>query len=774
MSTSTFLRHRLPGVLVAAGSAVAQAQPQPLPQTAPVIEEVVVTAQKRQQSLQDVAIAVTAFSGETLENQGITQSNQIGAQVPNLAIATNGGPDGAPVFYLRGVGLNDFSSANSGPIGVYQDEVYLKNLWAQNFALFDLSRVEVLRGPQGTLFGRNTTAGALLFQSRGPSDTFNGRLGLKYASFDTVTTDLALGGPLADGVSGRMALQYTATAGPTENRFSGHESPDTEKWSYRGALRFDLGEDLSLRAKYQGGRKRGTSGATKARGLLDPGGGQMCSVYQVDNYRCASVLGRVDTDDDKQHAANDFEPGLDTQYNALMLRLDWQLSDAVALTAISAYDRTEARLGEDADGTVDDILTVAFDDRAEQLSQELRLAGTGDVSNWVLGVYYLYDQTEGESHAGVLGELAPFVLLPEAVTGISDADTQTILDATATFEQVTDSYAVFGQYERDLGDALRFTGGLRYTHEKIEMNDYQTVADFPGLPLAPGVRVPLTGVPLVNYSDSIRDDNVSGKIGLDYAFTENLLVYGTVSTAFKAGGFNSALLTDSLQARPFDVENVIAYELGLKSTVWDGRLRFNAAAFYYDYQDAQVFTNITSSTGTPARLVVNAPKSEMQGFEAELVALPAAGLTVQMGLGYVDAQLNEFRTEEQLPNGDILLTDLSGNTTPVTPKWSFSTLLSYQWHINAGTLEAAVDYNWQDAIHFSTDNVAGLGQSAYGLVNARQSFTSADLAWELAVWARNLTDEEYRTWSSDVSDFGVYSDYWGVPRSVGVDFTYHL
>ncbi len=313
------------------------------------------------------------------------------------------------------------------------------------------------------------------------------------------------------------------------------------------------------------------------------------------------------------------------------------------------------------------------------------------------------------------------------------------------------------------------TLGLRYTAEDIELRDYQTIVDFPGLAVAPGVRVPLMNVPLVTYADTLDDEDLSGKIGLDYYITEDLMAYGMVSTAFKAGGFNTAVLTDPFQARPYDAEEVIAYEAGLKSTLLDGRMQLNAAVFFYDYSDAQVFTNISSSAGVPATLLTNAPESEMYGFEVELTWMPIPGMNIQSGMGYVNSELIEFRTEEVLGNGDILVTDLSGNTTPVTPEWNFNVLATYEWELDPGTVIAQADYSWQDDIFFSSENIDGLSQEAYGLLNARLTFQSASQAWSVGLWGRNLTDEEYRTWSSDVSDFGTYSDYWGIPRSAGVD-----
>ncbi len=738
-----------------------------------MIEEIVVTAQKREQNMQDVAVAVSAFTGESLESQGITQSNQVGAQVPNLSISTNGGPDGAPVFYIRGVGLNDFSVANSGPVGVYQDEVYIKNLWAQNFNMFDLAQVEVLRGPQGTLFGRNTTAGAMVFSSQLPTDELNGRFRVDAGSFGSYSTDVAIGGPLTESVSGRLAIQHLSTDGFVENEATGNDSSRTEKWSYRGTLRFDISDDVQALVKYQGGKKRGVTQATKGRGAMDPATGftTPCNLSQIDNFQCGNILGGVNTNDSGTDADNDFEPKLDTSYDALMAKIDWDLSDSVTLTSITSFDKTASLIGADSDGSNVDLVTLVFDDEARQYSQELRLTGRSDVSNWVTGVYYLNDRTEGRAEGSILGALAPFAANPAIVI---DALAGNVFDSVTTFEQDTVSYAIYGQYEYDLSEDLRFTLGLRYTKEESDMNDYRTAADFPGFPVAPATRVPLSDVVLVSYDDSLEDDNVSWKIGLDYRVTDESMVYAHVSTAFKAGGFNSAILSDQFQARPFEPETSTAYEVGIKSTLWNDRLQINAAAFYYDYEDAQVFSNISSSQGAPARLLSNAPESEMKGFEAEVLVLPAEGLTLQFGIGYVDSELVDFRTEEALLGGGTLITDLSGNTTPVTPEWTYNILASYEWSLGQGTAVVQMDYNWQDKVYFSSENIEAVSQDDYGIVNARLSYLSEDDQWSVSLWGRNLADEEYRDWVSDLSDFGLYADSWGAPRSAGVEFIYNL
>jgi iron complex outermembrane receptor protein len=733
------------------------------------IEEIVVTAQRREQDLQDVAIAVSAFSGENLRERGIVQSNRIGAQIPNLAIGTNGGPDGTPSVVIRGVGLSDFSDANSGPIGIYVDDVYLKALRAQNFALFDLERLEVLRGPQGTLFGRNTTGGAVQYHSRKPGRDPEARVTVEAASDATYTGEVAMAGALGTNVAGRIAARYVDSDGWMSNSWL-DETNDYEKLSWRGTLAFDPTEELSILLKYEYGRSDGNSFPVKGRGLLDPLDGSTCTAGRVDAYQCANALGYVEGDDDLLRARNDFEDRTETDYRSGLLRLDWQLSDAITLTSISAWVGVDTHQGEDSDGSPAGILNVILDSEGEQVSQELRLAGASAGVNWVTGVYWLDDHNEGTPFFALFPELVPL-----AEAGYLDDSTAAAVGSfTSLYDQDTTSAAAFAHLEYALTETLDLTVGGRYTDEQVDA-ELMTLATFPAYPVAPGVQVPLADFPVVTMDDDIGDSNVSWKIGLDFSPREDLMVYASAGTGFTAGGFNTTAVIEQFQAVPFDSEEIIAWEFGLKSRAFDERLQVNAALFRYDYDDMQVFTDIVTSSGVSGRLVQNAASGEMQGAELELIALPAQGLTVQFTAGYVDSELSDFSTQTFDPAaGAVVTVDLSGNTTALTPEWNCSALVRYAWAMAGGEASAQLAWSWQDSVFFSTDNTPGVAQDAYGLLDARIAWDAPQDRWQLALWGRNLLDEDYRSYSSNLAPFGLYQDYGPQPRSIGVTATMNL
>jgi iron complex outermembrane receptor protein len=735
-------------------------------QSATGIEEIVVTAQRREQDLQDVAIAVSAFSGENLRERGIVQSNRIGAQIPNLAIGTNGGPDGTPSVVIRGVGLSDFSDANSGPIGIYVDDVYLKALRAQNFALFDLERLEVLRGPQGTLFGRNTTGGAVQYHSRKPGADPEARLTVEAASDATYTGEVAVGGALGANVAGRLAARYVDSDGWMSNGWL-DEANDYEKLSWRGALAFDPTDALSILLKYEYGRSDGNAFPVKGRGLLDPTDGSACSAGRVDAYECANALGYIEGDDDRTRARNDFEDRTETDYRSGLLRLDWQLSDAITLTSISAWVAVDTHQGEDSDGSPAGILNVILDSEGEQYSQEFRLSGASAAVNWVAGVYWLDDHNEGTPHFALFPELVPV-----AEAGLlDDATAAAVGSFTSLYDQDTTSAAAFAHLEYALTERLDLTVGARYTDEQAEA-ELVTLATFPAYPIAPGVQVPLADVPVVTMDDDIGDSNVSWKLGLDFSPRDGLMLYASASTGFTAGGFNTSAVIEQFQAVPFDPEEITAWEVGLKSRAFEERLQVNVALFRYDYDDMQVFTDVVTASGVSGRLVQNAASGEMQGAELELTALPAQGLMLQFTAGYVDSELSDFSTQTFDPAaGAVVTVDLSGNTTALTPEWNYSALVRYAWPLAGGEASAQLAWNWQDAVFFSTDNTPGVAQDAYGLLDARVAWDAPEDRWQLSLWGRNLLDEDYLSFSSNLAPFGLYQDYGPQPRSIGISGT---
>jgi len=752
------------------------------------LEEVLVTAQKREQSMQDVGIAVTALTGDTMRTLGINESNEVAAQIPNMIINNQGGPDGLPLFFIRGVGLTDFSNANSGPVAIYVNDVYIKAPRAQNFSIFDVERLEVLRGPQGTLFGRNTTGGAVLFSTRKPTDELEANARVDIGNYGTYTAEGGLGGPITDNLSGRIAGRYTTSDGYIDNLTTGDTQPESDRWSARGTLVYTPTDTLDITTYIEGGDKDGLSNANKFRGLLDPGSGELCSPKQTYNFQCTDAFGQTSATDDLHDMENNLVEDQTEEYLSITMRVNWELNDSMSFASITNYLDLEAYQPDDTDGSPMQLVELFLDEESDQFSQEFQLLGSGEKSNWVIGAYYLTDNAKASHDYALLQEFAPiFESIPvdtpvdaaqEALGGLYGLAGSTGV-FRETYDQDGETWAIFGQYEYDLTEQFHLTIGLRYTEEEtdIVLDTIFNANLFPVDENGDGMDDYFVrgGVPVVAQDETVSDENLSGKLGLDYRPTDDLLIYASYSTAFKAPGFNTSAIFSSDEAQPFKSEEITSYELGFKADLVDGTLRVNGAVFYYDYEDMQVFTSRITESGVPARFIDNAAEGEYRGAELEITALPMDGLYLQLGMGYIDAELNEFFTEDRDPEtGELVIEDFSGAIPANTPDWTFNALARYEWNIFDGVGAVQADYSWQDDVFHTTDNSPYRATEAYGQLGARISWLSEQSGLEIVLWGRNLTDEDERSYSSDLSFVGLMNDTVLPPRTYGVSLSYDL
>ena len=756
--------------MVLPGLAVAQEQEQEQG-ASEGIGDIVVTAQRREQNLQDVPVAVTAFSGETLADLGIHASSDIANVVPNVEIGLPGGAGNQPLIYIRGVGLSDTNRNNSGPNGVYMDEVYISSPSAQTFALFDLERVEVLKGPQGTLYGRNATGGAINFISAKPSRDFQAQGSLSYGSFDTITGEAAVGGPLSDSVRVRLAGTGTHSNGYIHNLLTGRRENGQGSFALRGQIAADLTENIDTLINVHGGRVNVRSPQFRSLGMIDPDTGDTCGIAAIQANQCGNVLGYV-SPDGFYDGMYDRSDRLKSKSWGVAGRLNWHLGD-VTLTSISAYDYDDKLHQEDSDASPNRLLHLDYAVRSKTFTQELRLSGSTGSVNWVGGVYYLHEVLKQNQTGDVFGELR--ALTPEGGAdpeGLTTGGAPVIFSRTLN-RQTTEAAAVFGQAEIELTPALRATIGARYNYERKRFlaaarfeDKFMTFSDGDG----GFVTEELPGgiLPLYSFDNRKSFDNFSFKVGLDYDLTDDVMAYATVSTGFKSGGFNGGYLSfDPVeaeeQAKPFNEETLTAYEIGLKSTLFDRRLRFNTAAFYYDYKDLQLYTltNCGQVGCIPVSALANAANAAIYGAELEMIAKPVDRLNITMNLGLLKTKIKEFVSAG---------TDYSGNRMPLSPKVNFSGVVNYEIPLSSGialALQPAVSY--RSSHFFSTDNNPLLRQSGYWLVDGRVAVKDEDGRWEAAFFARNLTRKKYINFAVDLADFGFVEQFQGQPRMFGAE-----
>ena len=729
-----------------------------LPAHAQEVEEggdIVVTAQRRSENLQDVPISITALSGESVERLGIKTSADVAAQVPNLTIKQSFA-NSVPQIFLRGVGVNDPNANANGAVGIYADNVNLVSPSALTFALFDTDRVEVLRGPQGTLYGRNTTGGAINFLSKRPGDAWEGYVTARYGRFDDKQVEAALTAPLAQGAALRIAGVWQKNDGFHFNRVSGRTLADVNRWALRGLLKLEPASNISILFNAHGGRLANSSTPFEVRGTLDPLTGTPGCDYRA--QRCVNLFGYSDDDNDPYSHDIDNEGRTRLWNVGGSMHVDVDFGGA-ALTSITAYEKTVRNHREDADGAPQNMLNTVFFDDNRQFSQEVRLSSTGSPRfRWMAGLFYSHEDTTIHNRYdffrgyrdlvesfGFPGGFDPDGINPTGYTPF-------LVDQR--FRQKSNSYAGFVNVGYDVTDKLELTLGARYTKEDRAI--LTTVAFDEGT-----FQVPL----LDGFSDRVSFNSFSGKIGFNYKPSDDVLIYASVSKGFKSGGFNGALVFSEPELKPFKPETLIAYELGFKSSLLDRAVTFNAAAFYYDYNDIQLYT-FASANGIPTQILTNAGSAEIYGVEGELSLRPIEHLSINLGGGLLHARIKDFVTDGGA--------DYSGNRLVMAPTLTANMLIRYDVPLNGGELKLGLqtDANYRSKVFYSTSNDPLLSQDGFALWNARVSLAPANDRWELSAQVKNITGVRYVTEAFDFSSSGYNLFVYGAPTTWELSATF--
>lgn len=754
-----------------------------------------VTAQKREQSLQDVGIAVSAFTGSQMEQLGWDTADDVVAQAPGVTLVQPNGP-GSFYINVRGVAQNDFSGDNQeSPVAVYVDDVYVASPTGAGFQLFDFERVEILRGPQGTLFGRNATGGLVHYVTKRPAQEPEGYVKATVGDYDQIDVEGAVGGGLTDVMSGRLSFNSSNHDAIIDNN-SGSDLADNDVWAVRGQLLFEFGDSTELLLNARAGELDNSnapfdhsSSRLNAAGLgEDFAGGDLSDFGGFNGWGPYS-----DPDGGDIHEGEyDAEGYIKIETQGYTATFKTEVGDGMEFVSITDYNELERDYLEDSDASPNPFFHFALKSDMEQFSQEFRLSGETDSMRWVTGVYYM--NYEGDLYTG--GVAGGF-----AREAFQDSTVPIEFGFDSPFATETESTAVFGQVEFDLSETLTLTAGLRWSKEEksTEFDQYYStfesttsndvaVRDVFGLgdPVwsyrdgrfsnqgsvtlfgAFGIPLPL----LEGQTDTeIDDDFFTWKLGLDWQATEKTLVYVSYNRGIKAGGFNAPLdatlyIVGALTPEEFafDKETLDAYEIGFKTELWDGRARLNGAAYYYDYKDYQAF-NLESLT-----LFVFNTDAVNKGFELELQASPIDGLDMLLGMAYTDTNVEDAYTT---PGGAVLDREMI-----MTPEFSFNGMLRYEWQMGKGMLAAQYDFNYMDDHFFQLKNSPVVEEDGYTISNVRLTYTSPEGDWNVSAFVNNVTDEEFRQMALDLSGnpleggFGMTESAYGRPRWWGVSFSY--
>lgn len=716
--------------------ATAQTAPPAVEPSTGQLNEIVVTARKREENLQDVPVSVQAITAEDMQMRSLDNLVAVGQVTPNLSFGENAqSGSSASVVYIRGVGQKDTLAAFDPGVGIYIDGVYLGRMTANDLDMMDIERLEVLRGPQGTLFGKNTNGGAISIVSRKPNlsaDGFTGRAQVIGGSRSRLD---AVGGVNIPLVADKAALQIFAsrrTQDGYSERLDGSQQADKDRYNGRMSLLVKPTENFEALWSLDAAKFNQTS-----------------SAYRLVDVREASVVPSVYAAftpyryDDRWVTSDDFRyNGTGANVNdgrlwgtSLTLTLDQEWG---TLKSISAYRHSDIESAIDPDGSPLTILNVYENIRQHQFSQELQASGEGfnDRLTWVTGLYYFTEDARDDNSYDVALEF---------------------FGGAANFYQnlliSNDSYAIYGQGTYALTDRLNLTAGGRYGYEEKSVLREQGSQE--------------TIEPSGHWSSFLP------RIGLDFHWTPSLMTYVSAAEGTKSGGFNGRAASVA-EFNKFDPEKVWTYEVGMRSDWLDRRVRLNATAFYSRYSDMQIQVNASVNdpvTGQPVpfTIVGNLPSTEIQGAEIELTVIPVDRLRLTGSLGLADGKYKTL-----IPGSPVSTDDEFVNT----PKVSYTASAEYDMKI-AGNydLTGRVDYIHKSRTEYDYGNSAIVAQKPYGLLNARLNLAIPQTALTFSLFATNLTDEEYALGGHDDGvggSLGFVVKQMAPPREYGISAEYRF
>ncbi len=736
VSKRALLNGALAAAVLAASPALAQAPSPPTPPSSqapssaspnaepPVsaagssaVGEVVVTAQRREQSAQKVSIALTPITPETLADHGAIRVYDLQYIVPSLQVTPQFG-SGQPAFTIRGVGFDDYASNNAPTVGEYIDGVAYPIPALTQGQIFDVARVEVLRGPQGTLYGRNSTGGAINIISNKPTDTPSSGVDLEYGRYDTFRSDAFVSGPIDDQLSARISGAYNEGGAWQHDRTTGESLNSADNGAGRLLLDYKPNSDLNFELNLHGARDAGD-----AQGLylitplktvdglttLQPADADHTATGWGTSPQFAKEIG-ISPDTKPFHHVASWGGSLDTEY---------QLPFA-QLTNLASYDGINRKEYDNFDASETAHADVFFDSRAAVYADELRLASyTAEPFRWLTGFYYSHEHLNEVYRSGFTDSLG--------------------LDAYTPYTQDADTYAIFGQVERAITSKLNLVAGLREEHEVRRLREFNTVGLFPS-----GATAPFTEP---DQSRRTSFTKPSGRVALEYTLQPSVLAYVSFSRGVKSGGFTAYNTTSPNGAglTPFKPETLLDYEGGVKSEFLDHRLRLNGSVYYYDYRNEQVQSEIVDPQFGPIGKIVNAPRAHIYGGEVEATYRPVQALTLTQSVGYAFGRYDFF----QDVNGDTgspgsyapTFTNRRGQYLP-NPKLTLNGSAAYRQPVASQYVaDLEIDYSYRSK-YFSTFgplyNVA-----PYALVDANLTLTPRNGPWSVGLFGRNILNRTY-------------------------------
>lgn len=672
---------------------------------APREGDIIVTAQRRAESVQSVPLAITAVGGGVLANRQISDLQALGSVVPNVNLGQN---LGQARIAIRGVGLNTINPGNEGRVAFHQDNVYISRPSAILGTFFDVERIEVLRGPQGTLYGRNAVAGAINLITRDPTDELSGYAEATIGNYSRVTLEGGVGGPVAEGISVRIAGQTNDRSGYGRNIFNNQKIDDQKTRGVRAKIKIESGDfDLVLSGDYS--NEHDHAFHYHNDGLVNPS-----------RQNVGIAAGGITTTNPRDLAVNN-GPNFDSEVYGFSANASFDLGSGYKLTSITGYRNSYVLWTGDIDLTTARLGDYFIPEKSRQVTQELRLSRDFDRGNWIVGAYYFREKIDS--------------LFPAIFNGFQYGIPDVVFNGYAAGGKLNGrGVALFGQFKYEIIDDISVTLGARYNWERKYVNEIlQFDLARPYRPLPGSFRQSDPYIPIAAQENVHSEEKFTPKIGIEYKPSSDLLVYASFSRGYKAGSFNLGGVQD-----PFKAENLDAYEAGIKSTTLNGALRVNLSGFYYDYSNLQVGKAIG-----PRIVVENAAKARIYGVEAEIVAHATDHLRFDVNAGWLHARYLNFSSVD-FARPELGEIDLSGNRLEQAPPYTVTAGAEYVIPSEVGTLTLRGEGFFSGKVYFTPFNVENIGEGNYALFNAFLNFRDPDNKLYGSLFVRNITDRTKR------------------------------
>lgn len=752
---------------------------------APDSNDIVVTANKREQRLNDVGITVAVVSGNDLQNRQINSLADLANATPSLSFTNSA--NGTPVYTLRGVGFYETSLGAYPTVSTYVDEAPLAFPILSSHAAFDLERVEILKGPQGTLFGQNATGGAINYIAAKPTDELSAGGSISYGRFNEVVADAFISGPISPTLRARLAGRLERADGwQISNSRPGDRNGKVENYMGRLLVDFEPTERLRFKLNINGWKDNSDTQAP-----------QYIALFPQAPAFLTPQLAASQFSPERPQAA-DWTPGVPRRSNRLgqvAFRAEFDATDDITLTSLTSYVDYKQRQGDEGDGLPLSTLDLVNNEgRIKSFSQEVRLSNnSGSNFRWVVG---------GNYERSTVNELIDLSFPDVSVRGLYGTFGYPFFSLSYSNDQKMENYAGFANIEYDIGQLTVKLGG-RYTKSRIDASECGF--DDSGSPintgplfydvLFGGALGPYAGqcyqinntpntyngvAPGASgrFTDTLKEDNFSWRVGLDYKPVDDVLLYANVAKGYKAGSYPTLSASLFSQYLPVVQESVQSYEAGFKATLLDRTLQLNGAVFYYDYTNKQLRSKFIDPNFGILDVLQNIPKSDVKGFEIEMSIRPTQGLVINNTFTYLDATIKEFTGI----NSGGITADFAGANVPYTPKYQFGSNIDYEFPVS-DSLNAFLG----TSLNFRSKTVATIGGETnpagvtspvttvfgiddYVLIDLRAGVAAADDSWRVSVWGKNVGNEYY--WNNVVAAFDTIQRYAGKPATYGVSVSF--